>query len=167
MRVVRLALGSLGWLLLVAGVVAGAWYAVGTAGRQVGAPGQPAEVIALPPPSPWSPSPTAWSPSPTGSPTPTPSPGPSPSPSASPGGGKSYQTVGGTVGVRCQGTSIVYWSVHPLPGHTVEGRQNLDQVLQVTADADGAAPAVLRIACRSSAPVLLPPSGTPSPSPSR
>src|SRR4051794_19021999 len=84
-RVMRLVTVVLAWLILAAGVAAGAWFAVDAAGRAVGAPAESTDVL-LPAPADVSPTPSATpgpsgTPSPTTSPEVTPSPSPSPSPS--------------------------------------------------------------------------------------
>src|SRR4051794_24631440 len=110
-RVLRLVTVVLAWLLLVAGVAAGAWFAVDAAGRAVGGPAESADVV-LPPPVDVSLTPVS-TPGRSGTPSPTGSAGvtPTASPSPSSTGRRAFIVPGGSLVVRCQGTVLVYWSV--------------------------------------------------------
>jgi hypothetical protein len=168
-RVVRPVTLSLAWLLLVAGVAAGAWFAVDMAGDQVGSPASPADVV-LPAPTGASPAPS-WTPGPSGTPSSTRSPGATPtasvSVSVSPSlaGRKTFDILGGGLVVRCEGTTLAYWAVRLADGWRVTTSQRSASVLEAASSRPGGATTVLVVTCTPSGPESSPGGGSPSPSP--
>jgi hypothetical protein len=166
-RVVRPVTLSLAWLLLVAGVAAGAWFAVDVAGQQVGSPGSPANVV-LPAPAEASPAPS-WTPGPSGTPSATRSPGATPtasvsvSVSTSPTERKTFDIPGGGLVVRCEGTTLAYWAVRLADGWRVSTAQRSPSVLEATSSRPGAPTRVLLVTCTASGPESSPGGGSPSP----
>jgi len=151
-RVLRLVTVVLAWLLLVAGVAAGAWFAVDAAGRAVGGPAESADVV-LPPPVDVSLTPVS-TPGPSGTPSPTGSAGvtPSASPSPSSTGRRAFIVPGGSLVVRCEGTVLVYWSVRPTDGWRVTTSQTSSSLLEVASNLPGGSRKVVLVTCRMSGP---------------
>jgi hypothetical protein len=168
-RFVRPVTVVLAWLLLVAGVAAGSWFAVDAAVRAVGAPAAPADVVL---PAPGGASPTSSStPGPSGTPSSTRSPGATPaaSPSASvspsPGERKTFDIQGGGLVVRCEGTTLAYWAVRLAAGWRVNTSQKSASVVEATSIRPGGASTVVAVTCRASGPESSLGGGSPAPTP--
>lgn len=173
MRVVRLTGEAIGWLLLVAAVVAGVWFAVDAAAGQVGGSGsaagatQPALLATT------EASPSLAATTPAASPTPSTavsataagSPSPSPSPSASPGRGV-YTSEPGDITLHCAGSHLLSWSMRPGVGWRMDSVQVADSVVEVTFSQDGRRSVTVRATCRPTGPTFATLDGTASPSPS-
>ena len=169
MRFARSVTVVLAWVLLVAGVAAGSWFAIGAAGRAVGEPAAPADVV-LPAPVKALPTPTLSS-GPSGTPSPTKSPGatptasPSVSVSPSPTARRTFDIAGGGLVVRCEGTTLAYWAVRLTAGWRVNTSQRSPSVLEATSNRPGVASKVVVVTCTASGPESPSGGGSPSPTP--
>jgi hypothetical protein len=151
----------LAWLLLVAGVAAGAWFVVDAAGEQVGGPAAPADVV-LPAATGAYPTPSS-TPGHSETPSATKSPGGTPSASPSPSSGRGvYNWQGSGLVVRCEGTAVAYWAVRPADGWRVSTSQVAVSALQVVFEGPGGR-AVVMATCRASGPDFSPGGASPSP----
>jgi hypothetical protein len=175
MRVLRFSGAAAVCSLLVAAVVGGTWFALAFAARDVRTPAVPTDAaVSLPPPATVAPmaSPTR-NPAPTTTATGSVSSSRSRSASVAPSTGSSpgpsnrsmFQSAYGDAVVRCEGTTLVYFSVRPESGWFGATTQRSASVLEIRFTKPGEVLAV-QATCRSSGPYFVPPGASATPSPS-
>jgi hypothetical protein len=171
MRVLRFSGAAVACSLLVAVVVGGTWFALAFAARDVRTPAVPTDAaMSLPPAATVGPraSPTR-NPGPTTTATGSVSSSRSRSASASssptPSNRSMFQSAFGDAVVRCEGTTLVYFSVRPESGWLGATRQLSASVLEIRFTKPGEVLAV-QATCRSSGPHFVPPAASATPSPS-
>ncbi len=171
MRVLRFSGAAVACSLLVATVVGGTWLALAFAARDVRTPAVPTDAaVSLPPPATVAPlaSPTR-NPGPTTTATGSVSSSRSRSASASssptPSNRSMFQSAFGDAVVRCEGTTLVYFSVRPESGWFAATTQLSASLLEIRFTKPGEVLAV-QATCRSSGPHFVPPAASATPSPS-
>jgi hypothetical protein len=170
MRVLRFSGAAVACSLLVATVVGGTWFALAFAARDVRTPAVPTDAaMSLPPAATVGPmaSPTR-NPGPTTTATGSVSSSRSRSASASssptPSNRSMFQSAYGDAVVRCEGTTLVYFSVRPESGWLGATTQLSASVLEIRFTKPGEVLAV-QATCRSSGPHFVPPGASATPSP--